>query len=207
MSTAVSFARPGALGHERRLTPGRGTGVEHRETRLEAQGKCGALRAEILHRHDSLRETGQILDLARRLENERLRHARLQTRADAGRAQGLQIIVSGAPPVIHTQPHRRLGVARGEQLGPADRPVGAKSIREPLRRGMAKSGVSRDIRVQRAALAQVAPQYRIDEPAGARGLRRLRSLHRRVHDRVFRGTRIFELEQRHGQEGAYQRIQ
>ena len=61
-------SEPGlALGHERGLSPGRRAGIEHPLTRLEAQRKGDALRAEILHRNHALGKPRQLVDVARRL--------------------------------------------------------------------------------------------------------------------------------------------
>ena len=89
-------------------------------------------------------------------------------------------------PAIHAQPHRRLRIAGGQQLRPAPRPVGAQALREPCGRGVAqRRGCARCPASSGAALAQVAPQHRVDESGGARGLGRLGGLHRRIDHRVF----------------------
>ena len=74
---------------------------------------------------------------------------------------------------------------RREQLRPALRPVRAQPLREPFRGGMPGGGISRDVRIQRLALAQVAAQHRVDESGGA-SPRRLSPSSRRHRPRRIR---------------------
>ena len=51
----------------------------------QPQGKRHALRAQILHGHHALGESGQLVHIAGRIEHHRVGHARFGARADAGR--------------------------------------------------------------------------------------------------------------------------
>ncbi len=83
------------FGDERRFSAGRGAGIEHPLTGRQAQGKCDALRSQVLHGNHALRKPGQVLHVARRIQHHRRGHARFGARADPGLAQLLKIGVGG----------------------------------------------------------------------------------------------------------------
>ncbi len=88
---------------------------------------------------------------------------------------------------------------------PALRPVLAQPRREPVRSGVTGGGTSGDIGLERLALAQIPPQQRIDEPRRAAG--GFGRAHRRIDHGIVGCARILELEQRHRQDGANQRLE
>ena len=125
-----------ALGDERSLAAGRRAGIEHPLPRRESERKGDALGAEILHGNDAFGKTRQLVHVARRIQCQRVRHARLEPCTDARLAKSFHVLGRRRSPAVHAQPHRRLAFARRQQLRPAHRPIGAQQVRQPHRRGV-----------------------------------------------------------------------
>ncbi len=134
----------------------RRTGIEYPLTRGQAQGKCDALRSQILDGYQTVGKPGEVVHVARQIQSHGVRHPRFRASADPGHPQHLQILAGRGALTIDAQPHRRtLSVARSQQLRPTHRPIGAQAIGEPHRRSMASGRIAGDFRIQALALAQI----------------------------------------------------
>ena len=100
-----------------------------------------------------------------------------------------------------------MGIARGEELRPAHRPVGAQPIGEPDRGGVPGRRARRDDGIDAATLAQIPAQNRIDETAGTRRIRGLGGFDGGIHDGIGRRPRILDFIQRDGQKRPNQGIE
>jgi hypothetical protein len=112
------------------------------------QGKCDALRAQVLHRHHALGESRHLVHVARRGRAHGLRHARLRARLDSRLRAALRHILRRAVPrcsraATSAPGHRRRPATASS--APANRRAGDPRAN---RRGVAGGGTARDLGIE-----------------------------------------------------------
>ena len=83
--------------NERGLAARRGAGVENALTGGQRERKCNALRSQILHGHEALRESRQVMHIAGRVQRHCLQNARVRPPANPCLLAASQ----GSPPRSH----------------------------------------------------------------------------------------------------------
>ncbi len=171
-----------------------GAGVEHPHPRARLQQRRGELRAQVLHGEPALAIARKLGDRSRRVDDD----AGLARghRADRHRRAGCEERLARGRPRVHAQRQRRALVAGGEDSFPVRRVVGAHAVDPPLRMRPARHRVGAHRRAQRLALAQVAPQQRVDQRLGGRARDPRRAVDRVVDDGERRRPRVIELVER-----------
>ena len=166
--------------------------------------RCSQLRAEVLHGERSGVESWKCCHGLRISDDHAGSTHRM--RADASRRELLQQRLAVRHAQVHAQRQRRSGVSCLEYRFPTLGMVAAHPLDPPARIGPARDVVGPDRFADRRALAQVAPQERVDECLRTRTHQRTGGEHCAVDDGERRCSRVIELVERDSDERAQQRI-